>query len=384
MRRLPIIVLMLVGVAFGEPRLHVAARPQEPGRLSIHLSSIRMFSSQAGWGFAGGILLRTVDGGVGWTNVMPRGVHLRGRISVAFLGPSTAWLGVLGPGSDYTANHAVIYRTNDAGKSWQGVRVGVAGGLGPGRLTLSDRANGWLFLDEGVGAGQNPYVLLHTRDGGAHWVEIGRTGDDSAPGTQLPGCNCTTAITFRNSNEGWATGQPGAYTFRSWLYMTHDAGHTWRRQPLVIPARFERAMTEAPLFFGAGRGILPVLLDTAYGLTSFEVFGTRNGGHTWSGTAPIALGLVSYSFIDSQRGWITDGARLFRTTDGGRHWILVTARVPLRQSSDGQGDIQFVNSSMGFALARHPSSPGLSLYRSTDGGQNWRAVSTYSLSKINA
>jgi photosystem II stability/assembly factor-like uncharacterized protein len=347
----------------------------------FHLSSIHMVDSGHGWGMAGSTVYRTSDGGSNWTNVMPRSVARGAQTAAVFRTISQAWLAVApaaGSGS------ITVYRTSNGGASWQGAALSEQGGVQPGqRLSFADARRGWLLVNKGVGAGSNPYALLRTSDGGAHWTVVVRSlfASPKTP-SQLPSCDCTTAITFRDASTGWATGRVFRTTEAEWLYVTRDGGRTWRLQVLRMSRRFPVSETFAPMFFGHGIGVLPVRLIDPRAANTFEVFRTGDGGRTWLPTSLVHLGpgQISYSFASSGQGWVTTGYRLFHTVNGGHSWSAAAPVTPLRNSPDRSGMLQFLTANSGFALGpTDPNPPSGILYATVDGGHSWRQIATYDL-----
>src|SRR5260221_7261908 len=100
---------------------------------------------------------------------------------------------------------------------------------------------------------------------------------------------------------------------------------------------------------------------------------TTNGGQTWqSATLSVTVpeGVFSMSFINDQDGWSeaelggaagTDLVEIFRTTDGGKSWAAVS---DFSQNGHKTG-LTFVNASTGWATSN-------GLYVTHDGGATWK------------
>jgi photosystem II stability/assembly factor-like uncharacterized protein len=110
---------------------------------------------------------------------------------------------------------------------------------------------------------------------------------------------------------------------------------------------------------------------------------TADGGRTWHDATPPSCRSVcydgSFSFLNARHGYLFAAVRgahapnkLFRTSDGGRTWKLVS-----RPSI--WGPITFASSHVGFAGGpgevligvMTPGPPIITLYRTTDGGRTW-------------
>ncbi len=124
---------------------------------------------------------------------------------------------------------------------------------------------------------------------------------------------------------------------------TADGGHTWtavtpaQAMPLLSPAGSYVVL----LAVSASRAWLAVTLthsEASYGTRPAltEVFGTADGGRSWTGSAPIhAPGDARWlDFTDAAHGWLlqdlgaamgNNPVQLYRTSDGGRHWLLIAA-----------------------------------------------------------
>lgn len=358
-------------------------------RAVLPLASVRMMNARSGWGVANRIVFRSTDGGQNWSDVMPCGILARHQLATFFLSGDDAWVAVA-PATEpkivsSRASAITIFRTTNGGRTWRSTRISVSGGIEPfNRLTFANRSDGWLWLNEGVAAGSAYYILLRTVDGGRHWTKTACSQPYHRSAGAFPGCDCTRSITFRDGATGWASGVRLVPVFSS-LWVTHDGGYHWRPQKLPVPSGYSVWQSYAPVFFGRRDGILPVQLARGPAIDVFDTYMTHNGGLTWSGTTPLALGSLAqraplpvFSFVDSARGWVTNGRDLYRTNDAGHHWARLHPQGPFAAA----GQLDFVRSSVGFALAQliNGGSPPY-LLDTVDGGRAWRRVRTYSLSR---
>ena len=158
-----------------------------------------------------------------------------------------------------------------------------------------------------------------------------------------------------------------------WLYVTHDGGSTWHQQTLPLPQGIPAAqlLIQPPTFFSATDGLLPVRfsdLTTSKGIATV-IYVTHDGGTTWSSTMPVSAAMSASHFLNMQHGWLTDGTTLFVTSDGGQHWIKLTASANFKQFTL----LDFVSESTGWAISNQGDSSSI-LLKTTDGGQTWTQI----------
>jgi len=200
---------------------------------------------------------------------------------------------------------------------------------------------------------------------------------------------------------GWAlrwTGNPaGPGNPTLAVARSTDGGRIWTdvtppaAGPLITPDRsYDVLMAES-----ASRAWFAVTLvrsESSYGVTPHrtEVFGTANGGRSWTSSAPIrAPGTARWlDFTDPAHGWLMQdlGAamqqshvQLYRTSDGGRHWALIAQTLPWpRTGTSGSGlpvycdktGIAFTTAQTGW-LTGGCNSLSDALLVSHDGGLRW-------------
>jgi photosystem II stability/assembly factor-like uncharacterized protein len=145
----------------------------------------------------------------------------------------------------------------------------------------------------------------------------------------------------------------------------------------ITPAREEAAKLKAVFFLDSLRGWAVAQAGRSTEATDFTVFRTVDGGKSWrSGAfaAPAAASdSVSLDFLDGQHGWAlvrletsTNFSRgeLYGTKDGGATWTRLSAPVG--------GQIRFASPSVGFLAG---GAAGDELYATRDGGVSWQRQS---------
>jgi len=179
---------------------------------------------------------------------------------------------------------------------------------------------------------------------------------------------------------------------------TTDGGRTWTA---VTPAQARRLLVplrsgQVLLAISPSRAWFAVTLArsaASFGGTQpavIEVFGTSDAGRTWTRSAPLhAPGVARWlDFSDSAHGWLlqdlgaamgNNPVRLYRTSDGGRHWSLIAASPRWNQAGTGRGMLPSACDKTGIAFAT-PSDGWLTgacfpladaVLASHDGGVNW-------------
>jgi len=286
--------------------------------------------------------------------------------------PSSAWVAVSGANATTT----VIFRTTDAGQTWQQTTIQDSRGS-IAQVNFATAQDGWLMSKHPVSESTETVQLFRTTDGGKTWVAVTSTfaaSTDLPPPGKLPFSGSKSGLSFMNATTGWVTGRLpiNGYTL---LYRTHDGGSTWYRQslPLSPTEASSQLFILPPLFFNATEGILPVSFNTGNGV-SLDVYVTHDGGTTWKGTTPLATSTSTVDFIDMSHGWASDGTHLYVTSDGGQHWIGLSSGG----SFQGVTQLDFVSSKIGWAIGATASN-ALTLLKTEDSGHTW-AVISYAIS----
>lgn len=240
-----------------------------------------------------------------------------------------------------------------------------------------DAQGAWLVPVEGA-ARQGTSVPLV--------VPTAPPADESAP-VDPALLNSVGAMDRLSVAQGWVQ-------TRGRLLWTGDAGATWTDitppgLPACLGAPGCNASVDRPFFLDASHAWLPVLEgEEEVPPTTLSVFYTDTGGRDWAVyrvaeidepgycPGPACLSGIDLDFVDSQHGWlaayaplgnISDLQYLFRTTDGGRSWTALSIPV--------SGRISFADSTNGWAAGGGTRWTSEQLLRTRDAGNSWQVVS---------
>jgi photosystem II stability/assembly factor-like uncharacterized protein len=352
----------------------VGGSPSTLQNPSVPIKTIRMLDRSKGWALTDQNILSTSDGGQTWKDVTPSGSIYGKNARGDFMSDKYAWVAVT---PQQTGNNVTVLRTSDGGQHWQSSTVSASEasvGDVPHFLTTQE---GFLELvtNGGPGAGSEAVGIFHTTDGGQNWTEV---SDTEHPGG-LPHGGIKNGITFKDAQNGWATGEDASLT--PWLYVTHDGGHTWKQQLLEnLPGSIGTASTNVhytttpPVFFG-NNGFLPIQargqLDTnaASQINGFIILQSTDGGATWytdwkANPNTLTTFASSDLYIESvHNAWATDqSGNVYGTSDAGENWSKLASNVDTIKA------LSFVDTSYGWAVS------DTKLWQTTDGGHHWNEV----------
>lgn len=369
-----VFVTLLVGslvVVLARARHSSSGTPGIAGHVEA-LSSIHMLDTQTGWAVtAKGHIIRTTDGAAHWKNVTPSYPVTAGQQKVVadFFTVSIAWVAVSRADAGGTTTVSV-FRTTDGGQTWQETTILQTSPIY--QITFVDARHGWMLSKQVDLASAEAVAILRTTDGGKTWAVVSSAlpaSTDTPPPGQLPFGGDKASLGFLDALTGWVTGSfpLNGYVF---LYLTHDGGATWNRQP--FPFSPDKASTHIstrpPTFFTATEGILPVSFVTETA-ASLDLYVTHDGGATWQSTTPLAAPATSADVIDMDHGWASDGTLLYVTSDGGQQWAKLAPGGDFQHVTR----LDFVSGTIGWATGVIGSQVP-SLLKTVDGGKTWTVI----------
>lgn len=285
LRRFILYFLTVSSAAFGQ----FEWVPQSSGTPQT-LYGVFFLSGDAGYVCgAGGIVLKTTDGGSGWQDVSP-------------LNPPADWQGIHFFSADegiIAGSGGAMLRTTDGGASWSPASSGV-----------SDNLYGVSFAgDNGIcgGAGQ---TLLYSTDRGHSW-QVSQTGFF---GGGFRG------VRMLSPEIGFAGGENSI--FQPLAAATVDGGTTWTFTPFYLGNNEGRLYGID--YTDAFRGYAAAATWNGEGAIAL----TTDGGQTWSSQFfPAPLYAVFFPISGaSQVGYAGgEGGTILRTNDAGQSWLPETS-----------------------------------------------------------
>ena len=355
----------------------------DPAMAAAVVDTAGVAASGAIWAIRGGLLAISTDFGATWTSgsiplpelgtIGPTTFVLDGEHAWSLTVPAGSGDGDHGQGPTFDHVHLLVNRTSDAGKSWQQAPV-------PG--DYPDTARSLFFLDPqhgflmASGGRSNPgaSTLLRTDDGGATWTVV-RT----VPATETGGSSLGSQII---ATDSWtvlaaAQGEAGPVNHPI-LDVSRDGGLTWSRA--ALPGVIDRwggannVPQGPPIFLNASTGFFSLLTSDAAAEPQTLVFGTRDGGQTWSRLSTLAAILAGpIAFVDT-RHWLAVEEGLPSvirvTADGGASWTDLPA-AGLSAGSFGWLSMLDAQRGAGVLLIEGSSDMPAILMLTSDGGKTW-------------
>ena len=321
-------------------------------------------------------LYLTDDNGQHWRNTTPPDMPTRNIRQVFFLDRSHGWVLSTDALGDESNAPFFLFSTEDGGNTWRTLVLRrpmfnlMDDYTFPSQLFFSDSQHGWMLWRWGVGNSLLSY-LLATTDGGRTWKRL----SDPPLGTSLQftsprdGWMIGTAkedwgIPIPENDAVWSTHDGGQHwqeiviplpakskseklyfstlkfvnrregavaaekqlsnSYQSFVWVTHDAGRTWRVSTVRWPAQ------SASL---AGSQVVLAFHDPAS--PDLEDLRIRKNGRTITPELPrdlpsgISLGYVDLAghgyldFVDSANAWMNVYSALLATTDGGKSFQMI-------------------------------------------------------------
>ncbi|HEY5760043.1 MAG TPA: CARDB domain-containing protein [Steroidobacter sp.] len=342
------------------------------------------------YGFNQVKVLRTLDGGLHWTEA---------RINPAGADTRISEIAQLSPTHLIVVANDGLYASSDRGDTWTQTSGGSFASIAvdpstPGRAVATSRTAAPLLLTTDYGAtwttfGNLPILktdgasfdartsarivilgqqgALYTNDNALNWTEAALS-----PAASRPAHFATTRAT--NSKVYTYTEESGGGLFAT----SGDAG--WQRLNLAAA----QALNPSAVFGAASLAVKPGSPESIFfGAFNRGVFRSEDGGQSWTAPNTDLAGFASQVFgfdpRDANTLYVsvagvsaTPTAGLYRSIDGGGTWAPHSTNLPADlESKDLQVDPNDATRMfLGVFQGNHSGSPG-GLYRSTDRGLTW-------------
>lgn len=287
-------------------------------------------------------IYRTTDAGRTWQ-----------PLPVPVAAPSAAWLHFFDAGRgflllvrDESAGRASLYATADGGGSWE-LRTLPAAQRGEESLSFADPEDGFEVFRP---AGAARSVVFRTADGGRTWSQPAMAGLGSGSTVVGP--------TFVDATRGFALVGSRQETR---LFRTGDGGEQW--EPAVTLSGFG-APSAAPTVFAFDSTVLVPLGGT--------LAVSHDGGESFGQFRPMPAGAGtegSLSCTDSLHCRVAFDLTYAATDDGGTTWRTTLPRLAAHQLI---AEVQAVDPRTSWAVT--VGGDGQAMVVTTDGGVSWRAV----------
>jgi photosystem II stability/assembly factor-like uncharacterized protein len=195
--------------------------------------------------------------------------------------------------------------------------------------------------------GVGDHQLLRTTDG-QHWAPVGTVGQHR------------TDYQFTSSDVGF-------YTAGTDIYRTRDGGKKWDRMyQCRVKAEMNGLTRDVNCEFAqmsfVDANIGYAMSQSIGGAAGLVIAKTEDGGATWTPwvVLPGEDGKEgALHFFDANTGVMRAGAKIFRTTDGGKTWAGVPGQI------GGKPDVEFADAEVGWMMRYR------AMLYTTDGGQSW-------------
>jgi photosystem II stability/assembly factor-like uncharacterized protein len=175
-----------------------------------------------------------------------------------------------------------------------------------------------------------------------------------------------TCVYFADSLHGWVG------TEMDTILRTTDSGNNW-----IKVSTHTNEYIKKIFFINKNVGWCASNSGDSHGI----ICKSTDGGITWNKVYQNNIGPRSIYFINEMVGWAAgyagfQGGQVLSTTDGGKIWKMNSdIGTEIRPY-----DILFLNKDTGFVSGEGLPSP--KVYKTTNGGQNWRNINIESLSHI--
>lgn len=368
------------------PTTTIPPTPTIEAGLPITLTTLNMVDNSVGWAIdSGNRIVRTSNGGLTWTDVMPKN-ESADSFNAFFLNTLSAW--ALDSGDPSKG----LFHTTDGGNTWSLIAKSVPFPVFA-TITFLNEKDGWAEAYD-VGAG-NAYITLHgTQDGGTTWNQIMLSSPPDMP-SDFPGalhlCNiCSDNFYYDPKRIIVTYGDLASDPVKEVrLSMSIDQGKTWKDLHLPLPSSIYSdglVAPQMPFFYSDKDGYLPVGIikynpDYTYAYDVLAVYTTHDGGLSWTSNSNVLENVPNMvtshrvlDFVSPADAFTACGNDLCVTHDGAQSWQRITTTLNFAYV-DGKKYVEwfnFVSPTAGWAIESDGST--YSLFKTADGGMSWTGI----------
>mgnify|MGYP002784271315 CR=1 FL=1 len=290
--------------------------------------------------------------------------------------PHTFYMGATGGG---------VWKTTDAGQSWQNVSDGFFETASIGAIAVAESDPNVIYVGTGSAAIRSNVILgrgvYKSTDAGKTWTHVG---------LREAGQIGSLKVDPRDANVAFvaALGQPFGANAERGVFRTKDGGKTWQKVLFINDRTGAVSLAMNPanpneLYAGAWQAVRkPWTIVSGGPAAECGIYKSTDGGETWkhldNGLPKGLIGKVGLdiSAANPQRVYAlmeaSDGqGGVYRSDDAGASWALInkTGGLIARpfyytyiNADPKNADVVYVNN--------------LAFYKSTDGGKSFRPIST--------
>jgi len=312
---------------------------------------LQFISHEEGWAIGepdlvmAASILRTNDGGITWEPQLTLGNGIAGEFvslwDIFFLDSKTGW--AVGSIYNGSGGYCLVVGTDDGGETWWQTKwKSDIGGFR--KVLFTTHKIGWAL---GMGGG-----IYYSNDGGKTW--------------ELRLDKYSYNMCFLNEMQGWIISLDIA-PHKYYLLHTSDGGKTWDEKPINTPNNLDPSSIS---FINGQEGWI--------GGDSGLIMHTKDGGETWEPQTKYGYnGFQAIDFVSPEWGIAIGYYEILRTDDG--------LKWEEKDWTDKIGanffyHIDFVDEQTGWIEGTTANS--LSIWRTDDGGEIWKTVSTGLLSLL--
>ena len=315
--------------------------------------------AEVGYATAGGAVLRTLDGGLHWTQLTtpwPAEVVIPPSPSpMPIAMPTTADLSAPSTNVVWALVGGVrLFVSADRGQTWQERATPKApAGSAATEISFVDGADGWLST-----CANTTTLLWKTTDGARSWHTV------SSP---FPPDQCMSGLSFIDQSHGFIAAR---YAYAGPLvYSTVDGGQNWSGVRLPDPPGFAAGAGGSfwlETIKGFGATDLAIAASDAGGL---YVYRSTDLGATWTYLTSIPNSVASVGLVTPTR-WVQVilPGQSRETTDGGKTWHAHASDYS--QAAPIAPQVVYGDAAVGYATVRG------AIQRTVDGGLHWTPIQT--------